>query len=271
MLAYISNQIDLLSHRLYEFPDVEIVFIFILITTLYAFIFYNFLRICTSNITLPHDGYFGVTIIGTLTSLNAVLLIFTLVQAINTNAKAKQLVLNEISSIELFSKKLEFIPEEDAKNIRYDLVVYLDAVADSGWEMMITGKPSQSTEAAFAHLISTIPHLRDNKELDRDFLKEVFASFTDLVKSRYDRLKMGGTRLPYYYLLAVFFLFTVHILQFFVLTKRNNYSLLILELHMACLGLLLGLVFVYDHPFEGETSVKPSIYRDLGIKIKGWQ
>ena len=268
LLSYFSNLIDVASHDLYKLPDVEIVFLFVILTTGYTAILYNFLRILLSRFSLPNDSYFGVTIIGTLTSLNAVLLIFTLVQAINTNAKAKTLVLNELSSIELFGRKLEFIPESDAKTIRSDLIIYLEAVADSGWDMMISGKQNPITERAFSTLIKTIPHLRDNKEIDRDFLKEFFISFNDLVKSRYDRLKMGGTRLPYYYLLAVLFLFSMHIVQFFLLAKINNYSLLILQLHMASLGLLLGLVFVYDHPFEGETSIKSSVYRDLVTKIK---
>ena len=37
---------------------------------------------------------------------------------------------------------------------------------------------------------------------------------------------------------------------------------------MAALGLLLGLVFVYDHPFEGETAVRIELYKDLATRIK---
>ena len=268
MLSALAKLMDELSHRLYVLPDVEIVFLFVILTVSYTFFVYYILQFTLGRLALPTDNYFGVTIVGTLTSLNAVLLIFTLVQAINTNSKAKSLVMSEISSVELFNKKLNFIPEQQAAEIRHQLGDYLDAVAVSGWDAMITGIPSKKTEAIFSHLINTIPHLRDNKEIDRDYLKEIFSSFADLVKSRYDRLKMGGTRLPYYYLLAIFFLFTLHILQFFLLTKPNKYSLSILEIHMACLGLLLGIVVVYDHPFEGETSIKPELYHELSLKLQ---
>ena len=268
MLSALAKLMDELSHHLYVLPDVEIVFLFVMLTVIYTFVVYYILKYTLGRLALPSDNYFGVTIVGTLTSLNAVLLIFTLVQAINMNAKAKSLVLNEISSVELFNKKLNFIPEQQAEEIRNQLGNYLDAVAVSGWNAMITGIPSKETEDIFSHLINTIPLLRDNKEIDRDYLKELFISFSDLVKSRYDRLKMSGTRLPYYYLLAIFFLFTLHILQFFLLTKSNKYSLSILEIHMACLGLLLGIVVVYDHPFEGETSIKPQIYHELSLKLR---
>lgn len=267
MLSLLSDSMKTFSHSLNGLPDVEVVFIFVIISVIYAFMVYNLLRILFSRFKLPEDNYFGVTIIGALTSLNAVLLTFTLVQAIGTYNKAQASVLNELSSIELFSKRLSFLPEHESEVIRQELRVYLEAVADSGWDMMIKRTTSDKTESAFSHLIKSIPHLKDNKESDRDYLKEIFLSFNELVKSRTERLNMAGVHLPYYYLWGVFFLFTIHIIQFFLLTKRCNYSLVILELHMASLGLLLGFVFVYDHPFEGETSVRPETFRELGAKI----
>jgi hypothetical protein len=268
MVSYLSNSIRIFNHSLNGLPDVEVVFIFVFISVIYAFLLYNFLWITIGRLRLPDDSYFGVTIIGALTSLNAVLLTFTLVQAIGTYNKAQASVLSEISSIELFSKRLSFIPAQETQEIRHELRTYLDAVADSGWDMMVKRTSSDKSESAFSSLIKSIPHLKDNKEIDRDFLKEIFLSFNELVKSRTERLNMAGVHLPYYYLWGVCFLFTIHIIQFFLLTKRCNYSLIILELHMASLGLLLGFVFVYDHPFEGETSVKPETFRELGVKIE---
>ncbi len=43
--------------------------------------------------------------------------------------------------------------------------------------------------------------------------------------------------------------------------------LLILNLQMAALGLLLGLIFVYDHPFEGGTAIKIDVYKELAARI----
>lgn len=67
--------------------------------------------------------------------------------------------------------------------------------------------------------------------------------------------------------MAILTLFTIHICQFFLITRRHYFSLIILNLQMAALGLLLGLIFVYDHPFEGGTAIKIDVYKDLAARI----
>jgi hypothetical protein len=59
---------------------------------------------------------------------------------------------------------------------------------------------------------------------------------------------------------GIMFLFTVNIVQFFFLANRSNYSSFVLILHMSSLGILLGLVFIYDHPFIGESGIKPDSF-----------
>lgn len=36
---------------------------------------------------------------------------------------------------------------------------------------------------------------------------------------------------------------------------------------MAALGVLLGLIFVYDHPFEGGIEIKLDLFKDLAARI----
>ena len=76
----------------------------------------------------------------------------------------------------------------------------------------------------------------------------------DVIKYRYDRIKTRGTNISQTYFNVIYFLEFLLVLQFFILTRRNALSQLILTIHLSILGVMLALIVVYSHPYEGETS-----------------
>jgi hypothetical protein len=252
---------------IYAKSDFQILAIFVIASCLYASILYGFLCVTIGRLNLPSDNYFAVTIIAAMTSLVAVLLTFTLIQSINAYSRANEAILSEISSVELLYKRAIYLNNRYTDELSANTRGYVNQVIENDWHTMITGERSEAAEKAFDKLLFSVSKASHAPDVDQETAWDLSTSFGEVVKSRYDRLKLAGNNLPTFFYMAIFVLFNIHILQFFLLTKRNYFSLLILSLHMAALGLLLGLIFVYDHPFEGGTAIKIDLYRDLASRI----
>jgi hypothetical protein len=69
---------------------------------------YNLLKIIFYGRKLWEDSYFGVTIVGTVLSLNAVLLTFTLIQSIKSSEEISGYVSRELQS--LYILETEMLP-----------------------------------------------------------------------------------------------------------------------------------------------------------------
>jgi Protein of unknown function (DUF4239) len=258
--------IELIKY-VYSKSDIQILIIFVLASCTYSVIIYYFLSATIGRLHLPHDNYFGVAIISAMTSLVAVLLTFTLVQSINAYSRASEAVLSEISSIELLHKRSLFLNNRYTDPITQNTINYVNHVIESDWHTMITGQRSELAQEAFDKLLFTVSRASHATDVDQETAWDLSTSFGEVVKARYDRLKLAGHNLPAFFYMAILFLFTIHICQFYLLTKNTYLSLIILKLHMAALGLLLGLVFIYDHPFEGGTAIKIDLYKDLAARI----
>lgn len=252
---------------IYTKSDFQILATFVATACIYAAILYAFLGATIGRLSIPNDSYFAVAIIAAMTSLVAVLLTFTLIQSINNYSRASEAVLSEITSIELLYKRSVYLDNRYTNEISNNTLSYVNAVIENDWRTMITGERSEAAERAFDKLLYTVSKASHAQDVDQETAWDLSTSFGEVVKARYDRLKLAGNNLPAFFYIAIFALFNIHILQFFLLTKRSYFSLLILSLHMAALGLLLGLIFVYDHPFEGGTAIKIDLYRNLASRI----
>lgn len=251
----------------YAQPDLVILGIFVLSSCVYSTTLHIFLSATIGRLNLSRDDYFAVAIIGAMTSLVAVLLTFTLIQSINTYSRASEAVLSEISAIELLYKRAEYLDNKYAKELKVKTRDYVNDIISSDWYTMISGQRSEATEETFSKLLISVSRASHASDVDQETAWDLSTSFGEVVKGRYDRLKLAGNNLPPVFYTAILFLFTIHIIQFFLLTKKNYFSLSILNLNLSALGLLLGLVFIYDHPFEGETAVKIELYKDLAERI----
>jgi len=256
-----------LFNSVYAKSDTQILIIFVLCSCTYSVFLYNFLALTIGRLDLPQDNYFAVAIIGAMTSLVAVLLTFTLIQSINVYTRANEAVLSETSAIELLYKRSVYLDNRYTKGITENTINYVNHIIDSEWDTMITGQRSEAAQDAFDDLLITVSRASHASDVDQETAWDLSTSFGEVVKARSDRLKLAGNNLPTFFYMAILSLFTLHICQFFVLTKRHYLSLIILNFHMAALGLLLGLVFVYDHPFEGGTAIKIDLYRELAARI----
>ena len=246
---------DVVEH-LYVLSDLTILFFFVAATCIYSLLLYNVLRFTVGRLRLPTDSYFGITIIGTLVSISAILLAFTLIQAIGTTQKIDNQIANEVTIMELLDEKLLILKIDSVGKIRAGLLAYVRSVVEDEWKTMAALEDYPKTQKLYDDILHEVYAVKPNNSLEGEVLSEIRSILDDLTKARYMRLSLAGKNMPKIFWVGIMFLFTVNIVQFFFLTNRSNYSSFILTLHMSSLGILLGLVFIYDHPFIGESRIK---------------
>lgn len=235
---------------IYQLSDIQIILLFVLATLLYTATLYSILLLTLSRFQIPMDNFFGITIIGTLVSLSAVLLVFTLIQSISLSQRIEAHVKTEVALIETLDETLTLFSDQKAREARQKLILYITSVINEEWPKMKQGEESLATEKLFDTILPTTAEITTNKKSEEEVYEHAISICYDLAKSRHMRLVYSGTKLSDHFWLGITFLFTLNILQFFLLARRNYYSLVILSLHMSALGLLLGLIFIHDQPFE---------------------
>jgi len=253
---------------IYNLSDFDKVTTIIVLCCLSAALFFLFLRMTIGKYELPSDSYFGVNIIGTMTSLCSVLFVFVLIQAISTNAKINSIITDQLSEMYKFEKHLSIMPKNYVNEIKPHFDAYINSIINDQWKLMGTKIQDSPTEEKFNKFLLSVAKVQD-MDVNAKLIKEDYSTLTDgLTKIRYIKLRAKGSSLPTELYFGMIFLISLNVFQFFLLTKRSNYSLLILLLHVAAQGLIFGLIFVYDHPFYGDKGVKSDVFLDVKERLQ---
>jgi hypothetical protein len=253
---------------IYNLSDFDKVTTIIVLCCSSAALFFLFLRMTIGKYELPSDSYFGVNIIGTMTSLCSVLFVFVLIQAISTNAKINSIITDQLSEMYKFEKHLSIMPKNYVNEIKPHFDAYINSIINDQWKLMGTKIQDSPTEEKFNKFLLSVAKVQD-MDVNAKLIKEDYSTLTDgLTKIRYIKLRAKGSSLPTELYFGMIFLISLNVFQFFLLTKRSNYSLLILLLHVAAQGLIFGLIFVYDHPFYGDKGVKSDVFLDVKERLQ---
>lgn len=241
-------------HAVHSASDLNILLFYTLFYTITGLGFYHLLKLIFRGRRLWHDSYYGVTIIGTTLSLNAVLLTFTLIQCISSSQEISQYVSRELQS--LYSLETEMLPlsSKSLKQIKPFLDDYMTSVIMNEWPLMDGNERDKITEKKFHSLINAARTFKVNDSNEEIMKKRIEDAIPDVIKHRYYRIKTRGKNISQTFFVLIYFLEFLYVLQFFLLTRQTRLSEAILSIHLAMLGGLLALIVLYDHPYEGETS-----------------
>lgn len=245
---------DHLLHLVHSGSDIRILGFYSIFYTLAGLGFYHLLKFVFLGRVLWQDSYYGVTIIGTTLSLNAVLLTFTLIQCISSSQEISQYVSRELQS--LYSLETEMLPlsSKSLNQIKPYFDDYMVSVISNEWPLMDGNERDKLTEKKFHDLINAARSFEINGTTEEITKKRIEDTIPDIIKHRYYRIKTRGKNISQTFFILIYFLEFLYVLQFFLLTRQTRLSQTILSIHLAMLGGLLALIVVYDHPYEGETS-----------------
>lgn len=246
--------LDNLLHLVHSGSDLRILSFYSIFYTIIGIGFYQLLKFVFTGRELWQDSYYGVTIIGTTLSLNAVLLTFTLIQCINSSQEISQYVSRELQS--LYSLETEMLPltTKSLNQIKPYFDDYLVSIIKNEWPLMDGNERDKITENKFHALIKAARTFDTNSPAEEITKRRIEDTIPDIIKHRYYRIKTRGKNISQTFFILIYFLEFLYVLQFFLLTRQTRLTQTILSIHLAMLGGLLALIVVYDHPYEGETS-----------------
>jgi hypothetical protein len=245
---------DSFLHIIHSASDFNII---VFHTAFYVFVgllVYNLLRIIFYDRKLWEDSYFGVTIVGTVLSLNAVLLTFTLIQSIKTSEEISGYVSRELQSLYILETEMLPLTSGSLGQVKPFLKDYMVSVIENEWPLMDSGQRDEVTESKFHDLLIAARTFSIRNKSEENARQRIAESIPNVVRYRYDRIKTRGKGISQTYFFVIYFLEILLVIQYFLLTRRSALSQTILSIHLMILGVMLALIVVYNHPYEGETS-----------------
>ena len=246
---------------IYSIPDAWLLILFAILVPAYAFVVFRVLCFVFRKKAFPHDSYYGINMFNSTVAMTGILLIFTLVQALGTIQKIKGSINDEIVAIERLDLLLANYKEVDALVARQELRHYVGSIVDAEWaEMLHPTESVRMSEELMKLSDEIINKLPAETRLEKDLNSKSINLLNDLLKTRHARMQFAGGNLPHIFFLGIFFLLNISILLYFQLSKKDEFASYTLLFQMGAVGVLTGLVIVYDNPFYGESGITPHVY-----------
>jgi Protein of unknown function (DUF4239) len=254
---------EYLANTVYGFSDTAIILSVCLLYVLSGVMIYGVLHLIFPTAQKTPDSYWGSTILGTVLSVNAMLLIFTLIQCVNALHTISDVVGAEVAALHRLEKAVSDVNLPWANTVQNAIKTYVGAVINTEWREMGTSQKNQATEKTFDQLIIDtfeFSHRLKKENLPAEIITQ---PLFDLMDARHGRLLKKNASLPLFYFEAIFLLEIVLIGKHYLNAGRGMRAALNLVFHLVILGTLLGLVVVYDHPFMGDSAIKDQGFRDF--------
>jgi hypothetical protein len=236
---------------IYQRDDFTIILICTSSLVLSGLLLYWLCGLIFSRFKIKEDPYYGVTIIGTALSLTALLLIFTLMQAMGIVNQTHKMVVTEVESLYKVKSACLLVSANECAAITNALDHYVRAILSSDWPK----PPDHDTQGSFEGVVVCLRDMIRKNPSDSVERQNLLVALDTMIKARHERMLNTGKEIPKAFFGATFCLLTSFVLFFYFLAPKNRFSQLALALLLSFNGTLLGLVIVYDHPYEGDSGI----------------
>jgi len=190
---------------------------------------------------------------GTLINFTALILAFSLVQAMANFRKAEELVAKEAGDINFLDRQLLRYGDQGAA-LRPLLWSYTSSIIGDEWPTLRDGQRSPATKAAFNQFAPKVFALEPSAGRQVAIYTDILKSLESLVDFREQRIAAANVRLP-----LLFWGLTIVLMTILVGLSTMIQPILFYTISTAAQGLAIALlavlVFCVDRPFQGETSV----------------
>lgn len=210
-----------------------------------------------SRFNIKEDPYYGVTIIGTALSLTALLLIFTLMQAMGIVNQTHKMVVMEVESIFKVKSACLMVSTNECAAITNAIDHYVRAILSSDWPK----PPDHDTQESYEGVVICLRDIIRKNPSDSMERQNLLVALDTMIKARHERMLNTGKEIPKAFFGATFCLLITFVVFFYFLAPKNRFSQLALALLLSFNGTLLGLVIVYDHPYEGDSGITQAEFR----------
>jgi hypothetical protein len=257
-----------MSEWLYSFPDAVVVFFFTAIAAIAVVVVPWILRPIKRFRPNPDNTDFTLRLYGVLFTLCGFALAMTLVQAQSIFRHAEALVASEAAHINNLDRLLARYGDSAVAGLRPTLLRYANSIVKDEWPAMSHDRDSEPTRLAFVPIAQSVTAISPAAGRQTTIYAEMLKSIDMIMELREERLDSVHIALPAVYWDVVFFAMVVLVLASSAI-ERTPFRALLLASQAAVLGAFIGVVFITDHPFKGQTSVDTTAFDKAIVMMKG--
>lgn len=186
----------------------------------------------------------------------AVFVLALVLSDVRTNlARADDAVSREGSFVARLDRDLASLPGPEAAQARASLRAYVEAVVAGEWTSLSERSPTLAGSADQA-LAKLVPDMRKVISTHPEAGPSLRSLIEKLEDYRQGRLEAATKSVPHIFWLVIG-VFLIAAMAMNGRYKLNWIALSLISVHMAAIGLVLGLIITMDEPFRGETSISP--------------
>jgi hypothetical protein len=192
-----------------------------------------------------------------VTGLAALVAAFSLVQAQVNLTNVQKQVGTEASQMSQLDRLLARYGDPGVGQIRQTLKAYAGSVVREEWPELARGHESPITNDLFGSLSRSILAINPGQGRQGLVYADILKMTDELAESRSARVQAARTRLPTIFWEVILLLLFL-VAAFALLGEARRGSAVALAGQGFGLALLIGLAFVVQFPFNGQTRVSPS-------------
>jgi len=185
------------------------------------------------------------------------LLAFSLVQAVGNFKAIDGIVRQESVRINNLDRLLVRYGDPKLESVREALRVYATSIVQDDWPEMLEARYSRKTEVLFKNVSKGVIEITPTTPRENSLYADMLKLTDSLADSRGDRLEAADVGIPeiFWIALAMLFFFKSILSGFATRTQTHK---IVLSIQMMALACLFSVTYMFNAPFLGEVSVKPT-------------
>jgi hypothetical protein len=189
-------------------------------------------------------------------SMCGLLLAFSLVNVQGNLRRVDGLVATEASQINNLDRLLTRFGDPQTEAVRSSLHAYVRSIIHDEWPAMERGGGSEQTRLVFQNVSRDITALVAQPGRQMQMFADILKKGDEIAESREARIETAEVALrdEYWYAVGLIIFILTSLMS---LVEMNAFRIYAMGLQLSSLAVILALVFITDHPYLGETSVKP--------------
>lgn len=211
---------------------------------------------------------FVLRIQGTLFTMTGFALAITLVQAQGNFRRIETLVATEASHINNLDRLLTRYGTPEVAALRPKLLAYAVSIVEDEWPSMSRSHGSDATMAAFAPVAQGIAAIHATAGREASLYSEMLKNLDVIAEARDSRLEEAEVALPGIYWVIILLAMSVLVIASGAI-RRSVFRTFFLSAQAAILGAFIGVVFITDHPFKGQTAIGTKPFDTTIAAIRG--
>jgi hypothetical protein len=221
-------------------------------------VFHKIFRAVLDAFTPGYKADLALNIHNSVSTLLALIIAFSLVQAVATYKQTEHIVRQEAVRMNNLDRLLVRYGNPELETVRKALREYAQSVVKDEWVEMDKGHHSVKTDALFKPVSKGVIEIKPANPREVAIYNEMLKIADSLADSRNDRLDAAEFAIPnIFWILIGALLLLKTVLSAYA--DRSRSSDIVLAAQMAAFSSLLALTFFFDGPLSGDGAIKPTV------------